>query len=391
MSAPSEDSRHWKASLATIISMISVVGLTLGLTLPLLAIILERRGVSAAMIGLNTAVQALGLLVVTPFVPRLLRALGTKRFLVTNLAITAATLLALRWFDSLGSWFVLRFLLGVAESGLFTVSEAWINAIAPEGRRGRVMGLYASLLSGAFAIGAGMIHFTGADGWLPFAAGAALTIVAGLPLLLRKSSAPRFEGRPSVRIGGYIRLAPVAIAAAFIYGAIETGVFSLLPPYGLRSGLDVGGSARLIAVLAAGNVLLQYPLGILADRMNRRLLLMICAAAGLFGGITLPLFIHIPWLLWPSLFLWGGVIVGLYTVGLTELGARFKGADLVGANAAFVMVFGLGAITGPPLSGMAMDLWDPHGLAASLALLCLVFIVIAARNRGVSNGVGAGS
>ncbi len=386
MSAPIEDSRHWRASLATIISMISVVGLTLGLTLPLLAIILERRGVPATMIGLNTAVQALGLLVVTPFVPRLLRALGTKPFLVTNLAITAASLLALRWFDSLGSWFVLRFLLGVAESGLFTVSEAWINAVAPEGRRGRTMGLYASLLSGAFAIGAGMIHFTGADGWLPFAAGAALTIVAGLPLLLQKSSAPRFEGRPAARIRGYVRLAPVATAAAFIYGAIETGVFSLLPPYGLRAGLDVGGSARLIAVLAAGNVFLQYPLGILADRMNRRLLLMICAAAGLFGGITLPLFIHIPWLLWPSLFLWGGVIVGLYTVGLTELGARFQGADLVGANAAFVMLFGLGAISGPPLSGMAMDLWDPHGLAVCLALLSLVFIIIAARNRGASNG-----
>ena len=144
-------------------------------------------------------------------------------------------------------------------------------------------------------------------------------------------------------------------------------------------------------MLAAGGVFLQIPIGVLADRIDRRLLLMFCAGAGVFGGISLPLFIHLPWLLWPSLFLWGGVIVGLYTVGLTLLGERFRGADLVGANAAFVMLYGVGAVAGPPVAGAAMDLWDPHGLALALALLCLGFIGVAAFWRGPGRASASGT
>lgn len=361
-------------SLSAIISMIAVVGLTLGLTMPLLAIILENRGVSATMIGLNSAMPALALLVVTPFIPRLLRRLGTFPFLAANLVIAAGSLLALKQFDSLESWFVLRFILGAAEGGLFTVSEAWINAIAPERMRGRVMGLYTAALAGSFALGAILIRFTGIDGWLPFAAGAALTVVAGLPLLAVRTMPPGIEGKPSHGFASYVRLAPVAGAAALVYGAVETGVFALLPPYGLRNGLSAVNAAQLIAVAAAGNVLLQVPIGILADKMSRHLLLLICASAGVFGGVTLPFIINVPWLLWPILFIWGGVIVGMYTVGLTMLGERFRGPDLVGANAAFIMLYGAGALAGPPAVGVAMDLWDPHGLAASLAFLCLCFV-----------------
>ncbi|MFQ5535306.1 MAG: MFS transporter [Sphingomonadales bacterium] len=150
-------------------------------------------------------------------------------------------------------------------------------------------------------------------------------------------------------------------------------------------------------MVAAGNVFLQLPIGILADKMNRQRLLVICAGAGLFGGISLPLVIGVPWLLWPTLFLWGGVVVGLYTVGLTMLGERFSGPDLVGANAAFVMLYGLGALAAPPVAGAAMDLWNPHGLGGSLALLCLGFIIIAfwkrsntgSASQGLDLGTGA--
>ncbi|MFQ5535305.1 MAG: MFS transporter [Sphingomonadales bacterium] len=151
-------------SQAAIISMISVVGLTLGLTLPLLAIILEQRGVPASVIGMNSAMPALALLITTPFVPRMLRAFGAFPFLVANLVIAGGTLLALKWFDNLAIWFVLRFILGTSLGGLFTVGEAWINAIAPEDKRGRVMGLYSALLSAGFGLGAAMFRFTGVEG-----------------------------------------------------------------------------------------------------------------------------------------------------------------------------------------------------------------------------------
>jgi MFS family permease len=78
-----------------------------------------------------------------------------------------------------------------------------------------------------------------------------------------------------------------------------------------------------------------------------------------------------------SLFIYGGAVVGLYTVGLTLLGQRFRGADLAAANSAFVLMYSTGALLGPPLSGLAMDLWNPHGLIAAMGGMCAIYLLIA--------------
>ncbi len=365
-------------SLAAVISMIAVVGLSFGLTLPLVSIILEGRGVPGSVIGANSAMPALALLLFTPLVPRVIARAGVRTTLAVSLAIVAGSIVSLKLFDTLAAWFVIRFVMGMAEASLFAISEAWINELAPNARRGSIMGIYTAILAGAFALGALLLSVTGTDGWTPFVAGAVICSAAGLPLAGIRARSLALEGKPAGGVVFYIRTAPVATAAAIVYGAIETGTFALLPPYGLRNGFDAAGAAQLLAVVAVGSVVLQPPIGWLADRMERTRLLMICAGAGVIGGATLPLVIAWPVVLWPSLFVWGGVVAGLYTVGLTLLGERFRGPDLVGANAAFVMLYGLGALVGPPLSGSAMDIWNPHGFAAALAVVCLAYLVLAA-------------
>ena len=80
--------------------------------------------------------------------------------------------------------------------------------------------------------------------------------------------------------------------------------------------------------------------------------------------------------LWAVVFLWGGVTGALYTVGLAHLGGRFTGRDLVAANAAFVLLYNVGLIVGPPAAGFAMDLLPPHGFAAALGAFCLVYVAV---------------
>ncbi len=72
----------------------------------------------------------------------------------------------------------------------------------------------------------------------------------------------------------------------------------------------------------------------------------------------------------------GGLVAGLYTVGLAHLGSRFRGADLAQANAAFVVFYSIGLIVGPPLGGAGMDLWPPHGLPATLAVMFLIYVAV---------------
>lgn len=366
-----------RKSLIAIIACISVCGIGYGLTLPLIGLSMERMGASGGLIGLNTAMMAIATIGFTPLVPRILRAVGVMRLMLACIAATILLILAFKAIPNIWLWFPLRFLLGCALAGLFVVTEFWINEISGDRSRGRIMGLYAAVLSGGFALGPITLQFTGTLGWAPFVTGVLIIAVASLPLALVRGVAPDLGGRQHKSVLGFIAIAPAAICAAFVFGAVEMGVFNMLPVYGVRNGLDERTAALMLAAISAGNVLLQYPIGWIADRVDRQLVLALCALVGLIGAATLPVVVGIPVLRYPSLFVWGGVIVGLYTVGLVLLGQRFSGPDLAAANAAFVMLYGVGALVGPPLVGTAMDIWEPHGFAAVFAFFCAAYLVLA--------------
>jgi MFS family permease len=128
-----------------------------------------------------------------------------------------------------------------------------------------------------------------------------------------------------------------------------------LPVYALDRGMTEGMAAALLSIWLSGNILSQYPLGWLADRWPRRLIMAACAAIACVGQLLVQSAVGIPALLWPLLVLLGGVMGGLYTLSLALIGERFRGADLTQANTAFVMTFQLGTIVGPPYAGAFMQ------------------------------------
>jgi MFS family permease len=125
----------------------------------------------------------------------------------------------------------------------------------------------------------------------------------------------------------------------------------------------------------------QYPLGMLADRFNRQTLLIICAATGVVGAALTPFLIATPPAMYVLLFLWGGIVMGIYTIGLTLVGERFKGAELASANAAYVMLYAAGLLAGPLVEGVALDLWNPNGLMAVLGAISTIYVIFLAVRR----------
>ena len=155
------------------------------------------------------------------------------------------------------------------------------------------------------------------------------------------------DGQPTGFIR-YIWLVPTATAAVLVYGAVETGGFALFPVYGNRIGYSESDAALLLSMIGLGNVVMQIPLGYLSDRIgDRRILLVACAAVGLLGMLALPWFATNWNIAAAVLFVWGGVVAALYTIGLAHLGSRLTGRELASANAAFVLCYGLGMLVGP--------------------------------------------
>jgi MFS family permease len=364
---PAASASLWSAGLMGPIVASFTFGVGLSLALPLLSLILEARGVPSTLIGLNSAMAGAASIAATPISVPLARRLGTANGMAVSIGVAAVSLLAFRAIDALWAWFLIRIVFHGALTVIFVLSEYWISAAAPEGRRGLAMGLYGTALSVGFGVGPTMLGVIGTDGWLPFVLGAVVVGATAIPILAVRSWQPAIEAHGRSRILGFVAAAPLAMFASFTFGAVESGAISLIPVYGVAIGYGTATAALMVTALAFGNVLSQVPIGLLADRVDRRLLLFACALVGTVGALLLPFAAGDPRLLAALLFVWGGVVSGLYTVGLTHLGNRYSGLSLVSANAAFIMMYSAGVVVGPAAMGVGIDLWRPHGLAVVIA------------------------
>ncbi|RDJ27605.1 MFS transporter [Bosea caraganae] len=374
--------REQAGSIAAAILLAGMVGLGLSLTLPLLSIEMERMGVSGTVIGLNTAIAGLASILIIPFVPRIAARVGIGRLLALSILLTGLSFLGFRLFFDLLAWFPIRFLFSAALGTLFVLSEYWIAASAPPERRGLVMGVYATVLALGFSAGPALLGLFGTSGWPPYLAGGLIFLLAGLPLAFARHLLPRLDAGSGHSLLGYLTALPMATAAGAGFGAVEAGGFALLPVYGMRHGLDAETAALLISAVALGNVALQVPIGLLADRVSKSRLLLAIALLGLAGTFAIPLAQQAgPWPLYAVLFLWGGIVGGLYTVGLAHLAARFTGRDLAGANAAFLLLYNVGLMLGPPIIGLGLDWSMRWGLSLSVALFLLPLLAAASARR----------
>ena len=372
-------------TMLAVITCISTYGITMGLAIPLLSLILETRGQSSTLIGANAAMASLGTILVSPFVPRLIMRFGPRQFAVSCICAEMVLFLALKVFESLPAWFVLRFLIGASGAGLFIASETWLNQLADDANRGRWMGLYNAIISGTIAVGPLLLIVTGTVGWLPFVAGAAIIAAALVPLRLA-TEVPEFEDRAApMGVLALIREAPTIAFGVLLMAVVFMAGSALLPVYGVRTGMSAEASAVLLAIMLAGGVVLQWPVGWLCDRlMSRRMVLILCAACGGLAGAAIPALIQSV-VLWPMVFVWGGLALSVYTVVMTMGGDRFRGARLAQAMAAVGVLWGLGSLTGPGVGGLLMDLFGPHALPLSTAAVCLAFAAFAAV-RGLRQG-----
>lgn len=377
-----------RRGLIAVLASILAAGLTFGTSIPLIALLLERQGTPTWLIGLNSAVPIVATLLMGWLLPAVLRRVRVLPLLLGGIALIVVCFLLMARFRDIEVWFLLRFLVGLGMAVHWIVSETWLNALAAKTSRGLLAGLYATLLSIGFAAGPALLTVVDIEGFAPFGFICVTISLAAVPLILVGKAAPVIEAHGEQGRWSAFLIAPTVFAATLVSGVMDASVLSLLAIYGLRIGMLQDTAVLMLSVAVAGTVCLQVPLGWLSDRTDKRSLLLVCGAVGAGGALALPFLAAQSWLLWPMLFVWGGVFVGLYTIGLAMLGERFSGGALAQANALFVMVYCLGNLAGPPVAGTAMDWIGPQGLPAIMATVCGIFLVLGLARTPFVRGKG---
>lgn len=360
--------------LVAITATLTATSLVWSMTLPLLGLALDGRGASGEAIGLSAAAQSLGGLVIAPAAALAMRTRGPALPTLLALVITAALYIAFPLFDGYAPWLAIRFALGLATGALWIIGEAWINQLAEEHARGRALAFYSMSLSAGSALGPTVLSVMGTTGWGPFLVSAGLTLASAIPVLFVLRGTRPMAGRPSSGFVGYLRQTPVPLLICGLSAAMSGIIMTFLPLYGLGLGLTEDRMLFLASCMGVGGIACQYPIGWLADRIDRMRL----ALAGSLA--LLACVILVPWTVgsspWDAIhfFVLGGVMGGLYTVGMTLLGQRYRDADLAGASAAYGIMWGGGMLAGPPIGGTVMETVPPHGFVWALAALVVLYL-----------------
>ena len=367
--------------LFPVIISAGAVGLSIGLIIPLTSIVLEQRGVSVIAIGLNATIYSLAVLLMGPFFPSLIQRMGMLRAMIAGALLSGAFVFGLWLEESLWYWYLLRFFLGVTGGMHWVSSEAWINTLAPEHSRGRIVGAYATIWSLGIATGPVLLKIIGVDGPRPFVISGLVMGGAALPLLL----VPRID-RANLRPRQYhvlqvVVMAPLASMAGFISGFLETAVLALLPVYGIRSGIETAAALIMVSVFAVGSFVWQPFVGWVVDKVSFKTVALLVAVVSI---ITVPL-VHInrqqPLLNVVLLFFWGGSVGAYYTLGMINVGQVFKGADVTAASSMFVMAYTFGMVVGPIMGSTSMHFAGPVGLLAVMGVVPIFFIPLVLRTN----------
>jgi len=366
-----------RRSLGAVIAAMAVVNLVYGLSFPLMALALAAEGVDETLIGISTMAQAGSVLVIAPLAPRLMRALGPARLMQAASLLLTLLFLALPAFPGFLAWLPLRFLIGAVSALLWIASEAMINELTQESRRGRVIALYSACGAAGYSLGPLILIATGSSGWTPFAVTSALIATAALPLFLATEARSAVPDERPPGIARMVLLAPAIMLANLVFAASIESIGTFFPLFGLALGLDEPAALGLMTVMGLGGIVLVLPLGWLADRVDRLGLMVACVTATALGLLIMPEMVGRPLAAPLYCFLLGGFEAMIYTLGVTLIGERFRGPALAAASTAYTAMWGAGTVIGPPLVGASMDLFGPAVMPWAIAAIFAAYLPVA--------------
>jgi len=359
--------------LIAVIGMISAFGLAMGFTYPALSLNMAERGVSEWVIGMHGAMAGLGLMVGAPLIPWLTTKVSPRLIAWVSFASSILSILGFGLTDSLVAWFALRFLLGMSVTTLFVVSETWLNELAPDHVRGRIVAIYTSSVAGTFGLGPLLIPTIGHSGSTPYFIVGGILAVLSLSLFAMRGVSgkglPLLDQSVLRTSKGLLLTFPVVFLAVLSFGVLDGTILPLWAVYALERGADEIRATQMLTALIVGNVFFQIPIGWLADRYSPRVMMMICAGSCAAGAIALPFFsLSSPWI-WPFLMIWGSLSFGVYTIAMMTIGHHLRGTRLVAANAIFSLLWGAGTWIGSATSGGLMDALGSIGLPIAIAFM----------------------
>lgn len=379
----------------TLISLIAVFAAVLLMMLgsgalgSYLSVRLTLAGFPGSVTGVVMAAYYAGLVAGSFIAPRIVRRAGHIRAFAAFAGINTSVALAHGLVLSPWIWGGLRLLTGISLMGMYMVVESWLNERAEPALRGRVFSVYMTTTFLGLGLGQFLLGFGDPHGPELFMIVGILFALSLVPVTLTRTVHPQPVADVALDFRSLIRRAPLGVVGCVAAGLANGAFYALGPAYALHSGLDVGDVALFMGVTILSGLVLQWPVGSVSDRYDRRTVLGLLNMGVALACVLLLLAGHfVPVLLVAAGAMFGGLAFTVYPVAVAHANDYVSAEELVPASAALILAYGIGASLGP-LGAAATMVWlGPKGLFVFvLAIAVLAGTVVMLNRREVAVSV----
>ena len=379
------------SSIRPLIPLLIAAGILLGgngLQGTLIALRGAQEGCSASVIGLMGTEYFAGLLLGCIAISRIMKSVGHVRaFSALAAMASSGTLLLILVIDPV-MWSVIRFVTGFCFAGLFTVMESWLNSGAQNHDRARVLAIYRIVDIGSVTGAQFMIPVFGADGFAIFAIMSIMITLSLVPISLGDRSNPKPPEDVKLDLARVWRISPLGSIGCIAVGVTNSAFRTMSPVYAEQIGMSVTDVVTFISVGIIGGALIQYPLGHLSDRWDRRKVLLMTTTLAMLSTLALAFLAgNAPLANFALVFVFGSFAMPLFSLSAAHANDRAGKDEFVLVNAALMLFYSIGAIVGPFAASAVMEQIGPHSLFAFMGCVYAIFVVITLYRMGVREGV----
>ena len=351
-----------------------------GLQAVLLGTRIEAIGFGDTLTGVVMGGYFMGFLGGSILVPKMLAAVGHVRVFGALSALASSSILVHAVFDDATVWLLMRVMTGFAYSGIYITTESWLNDKATNDTRGSLLSIYMMVNMIGIIIGQLLISVGSGHPFAPFLVVSVLISLSVLPILLTVDKAPEFTEPERISFRKVYNISPLAVVGMFFSGLTSAVVMAMGAVYAAKIGMTVEWVGIFMSSIMFGGLVLQYPIGRLSDRFDRRTVILIVQVLATLAALSgfFSEFFGFAWLI-ASGFVFGGMQFPLYSLYIAHANDYLTPKQIVGTASMLIMVTGIGAVFGAPIVGYFMQLYGPSVFFPTLGLMHLAitaFVVL---------------